>query len=167
MNAVQIPPPTRLVTPKDFVLKPRHIAETKAPTGLHEYQRVRLSQSTLPTLGNISLWEYYYLRIACCGTLLVAGADKLRDCDHCHDNRGYRCPICLGATWVKWPNDRGATSVACPGCRVEYPGEKGAILSEYDAERELATVQRWLARKFPMGVSLNSLRDIQLADSFL
>jgi hypothetical protein len=159
-----MPMPGKLTTPKDFYMLPQGTALTRQPSGVYEYQRVLLAR-LLPGLGNLDLWHYYYLRIACCGTLLVKGPTRLRDCERCHDNRGYVCPRCLGATFTRYSHDNGASRLPCTGCRVESIDEKGKLVTHYSAVKELETVRHWLMRRFPMGVSISTARDLDLADA--
>lgn len=135
-----------LVTPKDFKWMPRETALNMRPTGVHEYHRVEL-RTVLPELGSVNLWVFYHLRVACCAYQQVRGAgDVLADCDRCHDNRGFVCPTCLGATFVRKPFR------FCPTCTYDTTGEKGKLVTLYDPEKELLAARAWLARRFPLGL---------------
>ena len=147
------------VTPKHFKMVPMQDAGELLPTGVIDYKRMEL-RKILPQLGDISLATYYYLRIACCAHMMVAGADKLEDCEVCRGNRGYVCPFCLGAGWMRSPYRQ------CLHCCIERIGEKNKIVTEYDPERELNSVKWWLARHFPFGVPKNPTQEeLQVMDS--
>lgn len=153
------------ITPKHFrpLTNPR--ASTELPTGVYEYKRVEL-RSLFPVLGKIPLSVYYRLRIACCAHMLIRGGDRLENCEVCHYNQGYVCPVCLGATWVAAP-DNYESEVRCMTCCYDRLDDKGKLVSQYDQERERVAVGNWLTSRFPYGVPAQPTEaDLRRMDGF-
>lgn len=138
------------LTPKDFSAAIGKYAD-ELPTGVWDYQRVEL-HTLFPQLGRITLRTYYLLRIACCGRMLVKGADKLEDCYLCKHNCGFVCPMCLGKRWLTTGEIGYNALTACNVCCYSYVDDKQKVRTEHDPMRELIACQNWLAKRFPMGV---------------
>ena len=128
-----------------------------------EYKRVEL-RTLLPGLGSIPIFVYHYLRIACCGRLLVAGESELESCHVCYSNMGFVCPDCMDARRVRMHRD---DYDVCPTCCIVTDLGKGKRLVQVDPWRKLEAANRWLNRRFPYGVPFEPTdQDLRIMDGY-